>query len=519
MEYTHWTWDDRLEELDEHRAHVLAQGGPAAVEKQHQRGKLTARERIERFLDPGTFLEIMPFARHRETAFGMDKKDIPADGVIIGYGEVDGRTVCVWAQDFTALGGTMAEMHGQKVSDLVIKYAAEMRVPQIGIQDSGGARLQEGSEAGELGYSRSMNAIIRASGSIPQLSLIMGPCGGGQGYLPALTDFIIMVKGKSHLYIGGPDAVKKALGQDATVEELGGSRMHSTITGIADMEVADDEECLERGRRILSYLPSAYGSPLPIVEPTDSPDRKCEKLYDIVPADHSKPYDMRAMIKEIVDHGDFLELKKQYSPNSIIGFARFNGIPVGIQANQPLVIGGALNVASAAKFARFIRFCDCFGIPLISLADNPAYMPGVDQEQRGIVKEGSKHLHAFAESTIPKISVHVRKAYSGGCATMTSKPMGADIVFAWPTAVSISLQPEAAINVFYPANKYSEEERSQAVLRYYEKYVNPWYLAGRGYVDDVIRPEETRIKIIQALKRVMGKRATVLPKKHSNIFL
>ncbi len=509
MEFTRWTWEEKLKELDERRAKVLAQGGPEAVERQHKRGKMTARERIDRFFDPGTFVELMPFIKHRETEFGMDKREIPADGVIIGYGKVNGRTVCAWAQDFTASGGTMAEMHGYKVAELIQKYAMEMRVPQVGLQDSGGARLQEGMQGG----------IIHASGTIPQLSLIMGPSGGGQGYLPALTDFIIMVKDISYLYIGGPDFVKRVLGEEATNEELGGSRMHTTVTGISDMEVANDEECLEVGKKILSYLPSSFDSPLPIVEPTDDPERKCPQVMDIVPANHSQAYDMHKVIKEVVDNGDYLEMKARYGSNLITCFARFNGIPVGMLANNPLVKAGAFDVETGPKAARFIRFCDCFNIPLVFLVDNPAYMPGINQERRGIVKEGAKHLHAFTEATTAKIAVITRKAYAGGWAAMSSKTMGSDLTFAWPTAVITIVVPEAAIDVFYPAGKYSEEERAQHLAEYYKKYVNPWFCAGRAYIDDVIRPEDTRRIIIKAVEGLKDKKVTPPPKKHSNIYL
>ncbi|MDY6861767.1 MAG: acyl-CoA carboxylase subunit beta [Thermodesulfobacteriota bacterium] len=514
------TWDEMLLDLEQHKKKILSQGGPKAVERHHKKGLLTARERIGKFLDPGTFVEIYPFIRHRQTDFGMDKKEIAAEGVVVGFGETNGRTVCVWSQDFTSTGGTMAEMHGFKVQELIQRYALQMRVPQIGIQDSGGIRLQEAVEAGEMGYGRSMSAIIKASGSIPQISLIMGPCGGGQGYLPALTDIIIMVKGTSQMYIGGPASIKTALGYDTTIEELGGSKVHSEVTGVADIEVDNDGEALEVCKNILSYLPSSYESPLPVLDTTDSPDRKCNRLLEIVPARPTKSYDMYKVIKEIVDNGEFLELKNKYAKNAIIGFARFNGIPVGIQANQPIFMGGTLDFKSAAKFARFIRFCDCFNIPLISLVDNPAYMPGVEQEHGGVVKEGSKHLHAFNEATIPKISVVIRKAFAGGWATMASKQMGADIVFVWPTAVSVALTPEAVVNVIYPPNKYGEDVRKEAVEMYYEKYYTPFFVAGRGYVEDIINPEDTRMKIIQALKLWMGKKALPqAPKKHSNIYL
>lgn len=514
-----WTWEERLAELDRRRELIQAQGGSKAVERQHERGKLTARERIEEFVDSGTFVELMPYIKHREVNFGMTGKEIPAEGVVVGFGNVNGRQVCVWSQDFTANGGTMSEMHGQKVADLITKYAMQMRVPQVGLMDSGGARLQEGMQAGHMGYGRVINAIVQASGSIPQLSLVLGPCGGGQGYLPALTDMVIMTKGNSNMYIGGPAFVKAVSGVETTIEELGGSKMHTTVTGISDVELNNDQEAIDYAKSILGYLPSSYESPLPVLAPSDSSHRLCDTLTDIVPADITKPYDMRKVIREVVDNGEFIELKRRYAPNAITGFARFNGQPVGLLANQPMHMGGALDVEAGPKFARFIRFCDAFNLPLVFLVDNPAYIPGVDQERGGIIKHGCKHLFSFVEATVPKIAVILRKSYAGGYAAMACKTMGADLVYAWPGSVITIVVPEAAIDVIYPPGKFSEAERSAALLDYYDKHASCWFVAERGYIDDIIRPEETRSKIIQSLHGLRNKKTQIIPKKHGNIYL
>ncbi len=519
MELMEFTWEEKLRDFEERQRKVLAQGGSKEVERQHKSGKLTARERIEKFFDPGTFAEIMPFIKHREADFGMDKREIPADGVVTGYGKVNGRTVCAWAQDFTASGGTMAEMHGIKTSDVIVKYAMQMRVPVVGMMDSGGARLQEGMQAGHMGYGKMLYAHTYASGSVPQIALMMGPCGGGQGYLPAMNDIVFMVKGVSYMFIGGPAFCKTVIGEETTIEELGGSRMHTTVTGISDLEVGNDEECIEKCKELLSFLPSSYESPWPIVEPTDDPNRKCEKLKDIVPANHRKSYDMYEVIREVVDNGYFFELKKEYASNLITCFARFNGIPVGLIANQPRIMAGAFEVESGTKIARFIRFCDAFNIPLVFLVDTPAYLVGTEQERKGVIKHGCKGIHAYSEATVPKISVILRKAYAGGYANMACKTMGSDFTFAWPIAVITIVVPEAVIDVVYPKQKFSEEVREKATKDYYEKYVNPWFVAGRGFIDDVIGPEDTRIRIIKALDALRDKKVVLPPKKHGNIYL
>jgi len=348
----------------------------------------------------------------------------------------------------------------------------------------------------------------------------MGPCGGGQGYVPAMNDIVLMVEGRSNMYIGGPAFVKQSIGEIATIEELGGSKMHSKITGICDLEVKDDETCIEETKKILSYLPSSFESDLPIISTADKPDRKLPQLLDIVPTNMRRPYDMKKVIKEVVDEGSFYEIKREYAKNLIICFARFNGIPVGLIANQPMVNAGALEVEAATKIARFIRFCDAFNLPLIFLIDNPAYLVGTDQERKGVIKHGCKNLHAYAEATVPKISVILRKAYAGGYAGMSTKTMGGDVVLAWPCAVITIVVPEAVIDVIYPAGKYDEEFRKKATEDYYEKYINPWFCAGRGLIDNVIRPEDTRIEIIKHLEGWLRKKPIdIPPKKHGNIYL
>ena len=514
------SWEAYLEDFEARKAEVFAMGGEKAVAKQHERGKLTARERIAKFFDPGTFEEVFTFIKHKEVDFGMDKKKIPSEGVVTGFGKVDGRYVCVWSQDFTSSGGTMSDFHGMKASSIIVDHAMKMRVPVVGMMDSGGARLQEGMQAGHMGYGRMLNAHTYASGSIPQIAMMMGPCGGGQGYLPAMNDLVLMVEGRSNMYIGGPAFVKQSIGEIATIEELGGSKMHSRITGICDLEVKTDEECIEETKKMLSYLPSSFESGLPIVSPTDKPDRKLPQLLEIVSTNMRKPYDMKKVIKEVVDEGSFYEIKREYAKNLIISFARLNGIPVGLIANQPMVNAGALEVEAATKIARFIRFCDAFNLPLIFLVDNPAYLVGTDQERKGVIKHGCKNLHAYAEATVPKISVILRKAYAGGYAGMSTKTMGGDVVLAWPCAIITIVVPEAVIDVIYPAGKYDEEFRKKATEDYYEKYINPWFCAGRGLIDNVIRPEDTRVEIIKHLEGWLNKTPIdIPPKKHGNIYL
>ena len=514
------TWDELLRDYEDRKSRVFAMGGEEQVARQHQRGKLTARERIDRFFDPGTFEEVFTFIKHKEVDFGMGQKEIPSEGVVTGFGKVNGRYVCVFSQDFTSSGGTMSDFHGMKASSIIMDHAMKMRVPVVGMMDSGGARLQEGMQAGTLGYGRMLYAHTCASGSIPQIAMMMGPCGGGQGYLPAMNDIVLMVEGRSNMYIGGPAFVKQSIGEVATIEQLGGSKLHSKVTGICDLEVKDDDECMESTKTILSYLPSSFESPLPIISPADKPDRRLPQLLDIVPTNMRRPYDMKKVIREVVDEGSYFEIKREYAKNLLIGFARFNGIPVGLIANQPMINAGALEVEAATKIARFIRFCDAFNLPLIFLIDNPAYLVGTDQEKRGVIKHGCKNLHAYAEATVPKISVILRKAYAGGYAGMACKSMKSDATLAWPSAIITIVVPEAAVDVIYPKGKYSDEFRQKATEDYYEKYVGPWFCAGRGLIDNVIRPEETRIEIIKHLEACINKkRSEVFPKKHSNIYL
>ncbi|MDY6864253.1 MAG: acyl-CoA carboxylase subunit beta [Thermodesulfobacteriota bacterium] len=518
MDFMKFKWEDKLKEFRERRDKVMAMGGEKAVERQHKRNKLTARERIEKFFEPDTFVENYEFIKKRVNDFGLEKKEIAADGVVTGYGKVNGRYVCVWSQDFTAHGGTMGEQHGFKVSE-IINRAMWQGIPVVGMMDSGGARLQEGMQAGHLGYGRIIMANVQVSGVIPQFALVMGNCGGGGGYLPALHDICFMVREKGTMFIGGPHFCKTVIGEDATVEELGGSNMHSQVTGICDLQVDDDEECLEKTKELLSFLPSSCNSPIPVVNTGDNPNRKNEKLLDIVPADHTKSYDMHRVIEEIVDNGHFFEIKPEYAKNLIIGFARFGGTPVGLMANQPNYLAGCFDVEAGTKIARFIRFCNAFNIPLVSLTDTPAYLVGTDQEQKGVIKHGCKGLFAYAEADVPKINIVLRKAYAGGYANMGNKSMGCDVVLAWPTAVLIIVVPEGAIDVFYPRGKFSEEVRLAELEKYYKDYINPWFMAERGFIDGVIEPEDTRMRIIKALHFLKDKKVSTPKKKLGNIYL
>ncbi len=517
MDYiSKFTYEEKIKEYEERLAKVLAMGGSEAVAKQHSRGKLTARECVDRLYDPGTFVEMMPFLKHREHLYGFDKREIPAEAVVTGYGQINGRWVACSFQDFTSMGGTMAERHAVKISKMLGKYAMEMRMPYVFGLDSGGARLIEGIQAGLAGFARIFLEEVRASGSIPQIDLVLGPSGGGGGYLPAFVDITFMVKGSS-LFIGGPDFCKSVTGEVTTVEELGGWKVHGRITGLVDRTPDTPEEAIDLTKELLDYLPSSYEQPLPIIKPTDSPDRKCPKLMEIVPEDQTKPYDMHKVLEEIVDDGKFFELKPEYARNLITGFARFDGIPVGILANQPNWLGGAYEAEAGRKAGRFIRFCDCFGIPLLFLVDNPAYLVGTDQERKGVILHGIKHLYAYCEATVAKIAVVLRKGYAGGIAGMGSMYMGSDMIMAWPTAVIAIVAPEAVRDIVFPATKYSEEERAEFLETFMKRMFGPWYVAEKGLIDDVIRPEETRIRIIKCLRALKNKKASLPPKKHGNI--
>ena len=510
---------EMIEDLKKRKDAAMIGGGEKGIEKQHKAGKLTARERIELLLDPGSFFEINLLVKHQCREFGMEKRDIPADGVVTGYGRVDGRTVFVFAQDFTVLGGSLGNMHAKKICN-VMDMAAKAGAPFIGLCDSAGARVQEGVDAlsgyGQIFY---RNSIY--SGVVPQISAIMGTCAGGAVYSPALTDFTFMVDKTSFMFITGPAVIKSVTGEEVTMEDLGGAKIHNITSGVADFFMGNDEDCIANIRELISYLPSNNMEDPPVYDTGDDPMRMEEDLLYIVPDDPRKAYDMRDVISKIVDGGNFLEVKRYYAENIITCFARLNGQSIGIIANQPKVFSGALDVNCSDKASRFIRFCDAFNIPLINLVDVPGYMPGVEQEYTGIIRHGAKMLYAYSEATVPKITVVTRKAYGGSYLAMCSKDLGADQVFAWPMAEIAVMGPEGAVGVVFrkeiKAADDPKELRDEKIQEYKDKFANPYYAASKQHIDCVIDPRETRPRLISALQMLSGKRQKLPPKKHSNI--
>jgi len=498
---------------------VRAGGGKEQIEEQHKKGKLTARERIALLLDPGSFVETEAFVAHRCRDFGMEKRELPAEGVVTGYGTIAGRRVYIYAQDFTVLGGTLGEMHGKKICK-VMDMAMKAGAPIIGINDSGGARIQEGVDAlsgyGEIFYRNTL-----ASGTIPQISIIVGPCAGGAVYSPAITDFIFIVKDISLMFITGPKVVKAVMGEDVTPEQLGGAGVLSQISGTAHFIAANEEECIQMVKKLLSYLPSNNSELPPRVETGDSPDRMDDSLTNVVPTDPRKPYDMREVLTRVVDKGELFEIFPHFAQNMITAFARLNGWSVGMLANQPKVLAGCLDINASDKAARFIRFCDAFNIPLITFVDVPGYMPGTAQEHGGIIRHGAKMLFAYSEATVPKLTVILRKAYGGAYIGMCSRHLGADQVFAWPTAEIAVMGPEGAVEIVFKKEiagaEKPEEVMQQKIQEYREKFANPYVAAARGYIDAVIEPRETRPQLIKALEATMGKREPRPQKKHGNI--
>lgn len=509
---------DKLTELQYRRSVIENGGGEAKIKKQHDSGKLTARERILKLLDEGSFMEVDAFVTHRCSEFGMDKVEAPGEGVVTGYGTVDGRLVFVYAQDFTVIGGSLGEMHAKKICK-VMDMAAKMGAPIIGMNDSGGARIQEGVDA-LSGFGEIFFRNTRNSGVVPQISVIMGPCAGGAVYSPAITDFIFMVDKTSQMFITGPQVIKSVTGEEVTAADLGGSTVHASKSGVAHFTAANDEECIEKIRRLLSFLPSNNLETAPEEIPTDDINRISEKLTSIVPDEANKAYDMKEVIAEIVDNGDFLEVQESFAKNIIIGFARMNGRVVGIVANQPKFMAGSLDINSSDKAARFIRFCDSFNIPLVTLTDVPGYFPGVEQEQGGIIRHGAKLLYAYSEATVPKINVIIRKAYGGAYIAMSSKHVGADAVFAWPTAEIAVMGPDGAANIIFKKDIAASSDpiatRQEKIQEYRDKFASPFEAAKRGYVDDVIEPDSTRPRIIAALEMLAGKRDSLPAKKHGN---
>ncbi len=514
------TMQDKLDELSKRRSASSQGGGEAAIERQHARGKMTAHERINRLLDPGTFIELDPFVTHDVNEFGIADRKVPGDSVVTGYGKIDGRTVFVYAFDFTVLGGTMslvASKKTMKVQDLALKTGS----PIIGILDSGGARIQEGVDS-LWGVGQIFQRNVLSSGVIPQISIIMGPAAGAAVYSPALTDFIIMEKGVGQMYITGPDVIKTVTGEEVTHEQLGGADAHTTMSGVAHFGTDGEEESLDLARDLLSFLPSNNLEDSTFADTADNPSRPTPELMDLVPEDPNQPYDMRDFIDSIVDiGGGFLEVHQSWAQNIVVGFGRFNGKTTGIIGQQPMVMSGALDIKAAIKAARFVRFCDCFNIPLVTLTDVPGYLPGVDQEHNGIITHGAKLLYAYTEATVPKVGIVTRKAYGGALIVMSSQMLRGDINYAWPGAEMAVMGAEGAANIIFRnrirESENSEMERKLATQEYQEQFANPYVTASKGYIEDVIDPSDTRKMIVSALSMLENKTDSVPSKKHGNI--
>ncbi|GBC62454.1 methylmalonyl-CoA carboxyltransferase [Desulfonema ishimotonii] len=510
---------DKIQDLKDRKAKLLQMGGEKAVARHREKGKLTARERLDLFFDPGTFREVDMFVTHRCVNFGMEKTEIPSDGVVTGYGKVDGRTVFSFAQDFTSRAGSLGEMHAKKICK-VMDMALKAGAPFVGFNDSGGARIQEGVDAlsgfGQIFYRNSIS-----SGVIPQISAIMGTAAGGAVYSPAMTDYIFMIKNTSFMFITGPQVIKAVTGEEISFEDLGGAVAHSEKSGVSHFACESEEEALLQIRLLLSYLPSNNMEDPPIVDTGDAPDRTDPALNEIIPDNPNKPYDAKDVIRSIVDNGEFFEPHALYAPNIVICFARFNGRSVGIIANQPAVMGGCLDINASDKASRFIRFCDAFNIPMLTIADVPGYLPGSDQEWSGIIRHGAKLLWTYSEATVPKLLLVTRKDYGGSYLAMCSKDLGADMAFAWPTAEIAVMGAAGAANIIHArAIKGADDPaamRKEKIEEYEELFSNPYRAAERGYIDDVIIPGETRSRLIDALEALCGKRELRPPKKHGNI--
>ncbi len=494
-------------------------GGPSRIEAQHAKGKLTARERIDLLFDEGTFEELDAFVEHRATEFGMADRKYLGDAVVTGYGKIAGRVAFVYAQDFTVIGGTLSEVVAQKICK-VMDLAANSGAPVVGLIDSGGARIQEGIDS-LAGYSAIFQRNVRFSGVVPQISAMLGPAAGGAVYSPALTDFIMMVRGIGQLYITGPDVVKAATGEVVSHDELGGAEAHASKSGVCQFVWESEQECLGQIRRLLSFLPQNNMEEPPRQETQDEPERRDRGLLHVVPDNPNQPYDMMDIILQVIDDADFMEVHQQYARNIIVGFARFDGRPVGIIAQQPDHLAGLLDINASTKAARFIRFCDAFNVPLVTFIDVPGYMPGTVQEHGGIIKHGAKLLYAYAEATVPKISVLVRKAYGGAYIAMSSKNLKGDVNYAWPTGQVAVMGAEGAVNIVYRDqirnDDAPEAKRTELIEEYERLFMNPYVAASRGLIDDVIDPADTRPKIIHALEMLENKRETLPPKKHGSI--
>jgi acetyl-CoA carboxylase carboxyltransferase component len=511
--------DSRVDRLRELRKQAQLGGGPARIEAQHKRGKLTARERIELLLDKGSFHELDMFVTHRTAGFGMEKRKFLSDSVVTGWGTIDGRRVYVFSQDFTVFGGSLGEVHAEKVCK-VMDLAMKSGAPVIGLNDSGGARIQEGVVS-LGGYADLFLRNVMASGVVPQISAIMGPCAGGAVYSPALTDFIFMVKNSSHMFITGPGVIKAVTREEVSFEELGGAMTHNTKSGVAHFAAESEEDCLFLIRELFSYLPSNNAEDPPYVETVDDPLRMDARLDEIVPEDPSKPYDIKEVIRLVMDNGEFFEIHEHFAANIVVGFARLGGYTVGIVANQPAMLAGVLDNDASRKGARFVRFCDAFNIPIVTFEDVPGFMPGVAQEHGGIIVHGAKLLYAYCEATVPKLTVVTRKTYGGAYCVMSSKHIRGDFNVAWPSGEIAVMGPDGAVNIIFRKELAQVDDpgkrRTELVAEYREQFANPYVAAARGYIDDVIEPRETRPRLINALQMLQRKRDENPPKKHGNV--
>lgn len=513
------TDNPKLLELREKRDESQAGGGPERVQRQHDKGRKTAYERLEILLDPGSFREIDAFVEHRATTFGLDRQKFLGDSVVTGWGTVDGRLVYVYSQDFTVMGGSLSEVHAQKILK-IMGMAMKVGAPMVGLNDSGGARIQEGVDS-LGGYADIFLQNTLASGVIPQISVIMGPCAGGAVYSPALTDYTIMVKDTSYMFITGPDVVKQVLNEDVTFEDLGGASVHSSKSGVAHLIAEDEAQSLLMVRELLSYLPQNNMEDAPFVPSTDDPLRADADLDTIVPVDPNKPYDIKDVVEKVVDDGIFFEVHEEFAANIVVGYARLGGHSVGIVANQPIVLAGVLDINASVKAARFIRTCDAFNIPLITFVDVPGYLPGTDQEHNGIISSGAKLLFAYCEATVPKLTVTTRKSYGGAYCVMSSKHIRGDLNLCWPTAEIAVMGPEGAVEIIYRRELKAADDpvarKKELAAEYRQQFANPYIAAARGYVDDVIEPRDTRARLINALEVFQNKRDENPPKKHGNI--
>ncbi len=511
--------DRKQDDLRQRREEALQGGGPKRIEAQHKKGKLTARERIKLLIDKGTFQELDPFVLHRATDFGMDRQHVPGDAVVIGYGMIGGRLTFVYSQDFTVFGGSLSEVVAQKICK-VMDLAMNSGAPVVGLIDSGGARIQEGIDS-LAGYGDIFLRNVRGSGVTPQISAMLGPAAGGATYSPALTDFVFMVSGIGQMYITGPDVIRSVTGEEVTHEDLGGAYSHASRSGVAHFAVESEQVCLQEIRRLLSFLPQNNMEEPPRGEGLDDPERMAEELDRVVPEHPNQPYDMLSVISRVVDDEDFMEVHRLFARNVLVGFARMDGRTVGIVAQQPDHLAGVLDIDASVKAARFIRFCDAFNIPLLTFVDVPGFMPGTAQEYGGIIRHGAKLIYAYAEATVPKISVLTRKAYGGAYIVMSSKHLKGDVNYAWPTGEVAVMGAEGAVNIVYRSELKSaenpEQTRRQLVQDYEQQLMNPYVAAGRGMIDDVILPSETRPKVIHALEMLANKRESLPPKKHGSI--